>query len=49
MIAKTKGDLFEMSGFGAVDTDSPVKGSLAVRVIYTNYGWVEYFEPLWMG
>ncbi len=44
IIAKTKEDLCEMSGFGVVDTDRPVKGRLAVGVAYTNYGWVEYME-----
>ena len=42
VIAKTKEELFEMSGFGAVNVDEPIKDCLAVAVVYTNYGWVEY-------
>jgi hypothetical protein len=30
--APSAADLFEAAGFGAVDTDKPVKGHLAVRV-----------------
>lgn len=31
-IATTKDNLFEMTGFGAVDVDKPLKGFLAVQV-----------------
>jgi hypothetical protein len=40
-IAKSKDDLFEMTGFGAIRTDEPLKGCLAVEVAWRNNQWKE--------
>lgn len=40
-ILPTKDDLFEYSGFGAVDVDEPLKGYLAVEVKIYRRKWIE--------
>lgn len=40
-IASSKDLLFEITGFGAVNVDMPLKGFLAVEVVSVDGEWVE--------
>jgi len=40
-VATSKDDLFEMAGFGAVRTDAPIKGFIAVPVIRDGNEWIQ--------
>ncbi len=40
-IATSRDGLFEMTGFGAVRTDAPIKGFVAVLVVRDGNKWIQ--------